>query len=148
MLVPAIGGYAGCSQTRAMEYKLITRATPREREKPKRFYAIPVNKGKHTLKEITVDIAHRTSLTPKNVKTVLTTLVDILPEMLQAGWSVQLGDFGTLRLNIDSEGAAEVEEFTADHINGVKIIFTPSMKIRKTLRETTFEPEKEATKQS
>jgi len=52
---------------------------------------------------------------------------------------VKLGDFGTLRLNLQSEGVEQGQKFSAANIKGVKVIFTPGVDLKKSLAETAFE---------
>jgi hypothetical protein len=53
--------------------------------------------------------------------------------------SVQLGDFGTMRLSLASEGVENSDDFTAANITGVKVIFTPSVELKKALKNIKFE---------
>jgi predicted histone-like DNA-binding protein len=122
-----------------MKYKLIQRGHPTNPSAPKKYYAIPVNAGKFTLRELSSDIAGRTSLSRGDIENVLTTLVETLPMLLKVGVSVKLDNLGTLRLSISSEGVDSPEDFTSAHIKGVKVIFTPSAEMKKSLEETSLE---------
>jgi hypothetical protein len=51
-----------------------------------------------------------------------TNFLDELPTFLSIGMSVQLGDFGILRLSLSGEGAESPDKFTADNIKGAKFI--------------------------
>jgi hypothetical protein len=44
-----------------------------------------------------------------------------------------------MRLNLKSEGVPVEQKFDVSHIEGVKIIFTPSIELKKSLEDTTFE---------
>ena len=122
-----------------MKYKLIQKANPLNRSLSEKFYAIPVNAGKFTLKDLSESIAARTSLSRGDIENVLTTLVETLPALLKLGLSIKLGNFGTLRLNLSSEGADTPEAFTVSHIKGVKVIFTPSSEMKVSLKNTSLE---------
>jgi hypothetical protein len=56
--------------------------------------------------------------------------------------SIQLSDFGTLRLTIASEGATEEEGFTVANIKGVRVVFTPGIALKEDLKSITFEEQK------
>ena len=122
-----------------MKYRIIERAHPGNPKAPKKQYASPVNAGKLTIKDLAKDIASRTSLTRGDVENVLISFLEGVPTYLKIGMSVKLGDFGTLRLNIKSESVEEGKKYDASKIKGVKIIFTPSSELKKSLDDVTFE---------
>jgi predicted histone-like DNA-binding protein len=115
---------------------------PLHPEQPKKLYANPVNAGKFTIKDFSKEIAGRSSLTRGDIENVLNNFLDELPTFLKLGLSVQLGEFGTLRLTIASEGATEEAGFTAANIKGVKVVFTPSVALKNELKATPFEEQK------
>jgi hypothetical protein len=53
--------------------------------------------------------------------------------------SIQLGEFGTLRLSLSSNGVDDPDNFTAADIKGARIIFTPSSDLKKELEDVKFE---------
>jgi nucleoid DNA-binding protein len=69
---------------------------------------------------------------------VLSNFIDELPTFLKHGMSVQLGNFGTMRLTISSDGVEEGKPFTVNHIKGVRVIFTPSVEFKDSLRHISF----------
>ncbi|MDR1679507.1 MAG: HU family DNA-binding protein [Prevotellaceae bacterium] len=122
-----------------MKYKLIQKVHPTQPDAPRKHYAIPVNAGKFTLRNLSEEIAARTSLSRGDIENVLTTLVETMPVMLKVGLSIKLGNFGTFRLNLASEGVDNADEFTTANIKGVKIIFTPSAEMKQSLKATPLE---------
>jgi predicted histone-like DNA-binding protein len=125
-----------------MKYRVILKGNPNNPQAPKKKYANPVNAGKFTLKDLAREIAGRSSLTVGDVESVLTNFVEVLPLFLKLGLSIKLGDFGTLRLTLSSEGVDEDKEYTVAHIKGVRVVFTPSPEFKESLKNTTFEEEK------
>lgn len=71
---------------------------------------------------------------------VLEALVQLLPDYLTDGRSVKLGDFGSFRLTLSSEGADTAETFNSSMIKKSKLHFRPGKLIRDAL--TTIEYEK------
>ena len=122
-----------------MIYRLIERINPQRRDEPKKWYTSSIHTGNVTVKSFAKEIAGRSSLTRGDIENVLANFLDELPLLLTAGMSVKLGEFGTLRLNISSEGTDTKEEFNVSKIKGVKVIFTPSADLKKALEEITFE---------
>lgn len=121
-----------------MKYKLIERANPQDRTKVK-WYANPVNDGRITEHEIAKDIVLNSSLSRGDVSNVIQNLLDTLPKYLLMGKSVNLGEFGTLRLSFSSDGVDTVDMFNANMINGVKVIFTPGVELKKSIESISFE---------
>jgi predicted histone-like DNA-binding protein len=122
-----------------MKYRLIERVNPQKKDEPRKWYASAINTGSVTIKTFAKEISGRSSLTRGDIENVLANFLDELPFILSTGVSVKLGEFGTLRLNISSEGTDTKEEFNASNIKGVKVIFTPSADLKKALEEITFE---------
>ena len=122
-----------------MKYKVIEKGNPRNPDKDKKQYASPINAGQLTVKALAKDISGRSSLTRGDVENVLSNFLDELPNYLKIGMSVKLGDFGTMRLTLKSEGVEKGKKFDASKIKGVKIIFTPSVELKKGLEDITFE---------
>jgi predicted histone-like DNA-binding protein len=125
-----------------MKYKLVLKGNPSQPSAPKKYYANPVNSGKVTIKDFAKEISGRSSLTRGDIENVLTNFLDELPTFLKYGMSVQLGDFGTVRLSISSEGAETANQFSASMIKGVKVIFTPGAELKKSLLDIAFEEDK------
>lgn len=129
-----------------MKIKLVEKLNPTDRTKPAKWYANAVMVGKKDLRSIAKEIAGRSSLTRGDIENVLSNFVDELPVMLKDGFSVQLGEFGTMRLALGSEGAETAETF---NISGItpRVVFTAGTYLKKELSNISFETDKtEATK--
>lgn len=125
-----------------MKFKKTPKKNPQDREAPPKFYATPVNSGKVTLDDFANRIARSSSLTRGDIINVLSNFLDEMPEYLKDGKSVQLGDFGTVRLSFSSQGADTVDEVNASLIKDVRVIFTPNVKLKDELKRTPFEEAK------
>jgi methylmalonyl-CoA mutase cobalamin-binding subunit len=55
------------------------------------------------------------------------------------GKSVNLGEFGTLRISFSSEGVETPDDFNVSKISGVKVVFTPGVELKKALDDLKFE---------
>ena len=121
-----------------MRYKMIERANPQDRSK-KKWYASPVNEGKITHKSIAADIVDLSSLARGDVYNVIQSVIDTIPKYLLMGKSVNLGDFGTLRLSFQSEGVENASKFNVNMIKNVKVVFTPSVDFKNSLNRISFE---------
>ena len=124
-----------------MKIKMVQRKNPQKKSEVK-YYASPVNAGKKNLRDISHDIAGRSSLTRGYIENVLANFIDCLPHYLRDGFSVQLGEFGTMRLTLSSEGAATVKAFKTETIKP-RVTFTPGVELKAALRENSYETVKE-----
>ena len=124
-----------------MKIKMVQRKNPQKKSEVK-YYASPVNAGKKNLRDIAHDIAGRSSLTRGDIENVLSNFIDCLPHYLRDGFSVQLGEFGTMRLTLSSEGAATVKAFKTETIKP-RVTFTPGVELKAALRENSYETVKE-----
>ena len=124
-----------------MKIKMVQRKNPQKKSEVK-YYASPVNAGKKTLRDIAHDIAGRSSLTRGDIENVLSNFMDCLPHYLRDGFSVQLGEFGTMRLTLSSEGAATEKAFKTETIKP-RVTFTPGVELKAALRENSYETVKE-----
>ncbi len=125
-----------------MKYKLTKKGNPGNPDAEKKWYATPVKAGTTTQKSLATQISGRSSLTAGDVGNVIQNLVELLPQELIKGNSVQLGDFGTFRISFSSDGVEEEKDFTVDKIKGVKVLFTPSADFKKVLASMKYEREK------
>ena len=130
-----------------MKIKLIERRKSGTKTGPGIFYASPVNVGKKNLRDIAHDIAGRSSLTRGDIENVLANFMDCLPHYLRDGFSVQLGEFGTMRLTLSSEGAATEKAFKTETIKP-RVTFTPGVELKAALRENSYETVKEEEKKT
>ena len=120
-----------------MKIKLQKKKNPQKRTEEK-YYANPVNLGKKTLRDIAHDIAGRSSLTRGDIENVLANFMDCLPHYLRDGFSVQLGEFGTMRLTLSSEGAATEKAFKTETIKP-RVVFTPGRELKSELAVNSYE---------
>ena len=74
-----------------------------------------------------------------DVGNVIDCLLDTVPKYLLMGKSVNLGDLGTLRISFSSEGVEKPEEFNIGKIKGLRVLFTPSPTLRKSIKDIKLE---------
>ncbi|MCY1718799.1 HU family DNA-binding protein [Prolixibacteraceae bacterium Z1-6] len=122
-----------------LKYKLIEKANPQDVTAPKKFYASHASSGRKTLKNISRDIEDKSSLSRGDISNVLDNLVDQIPKYLLDGQTVSLGDLGSIRLTLSSEGAGEEKDFKVNMIKNVKIIFTPGKMLKEEVAKAKFE---------
>ena len=120
-----------------MRFKLVQKKNPQKREEVK-FYANPVNVGHKSLDDIARDIAGRSSLTRGDVSNVLYNFIDCLPHYLRDGFSIQLGNFGSMRVTLSSKGAETEKAFKTETIKP-RVVFTPGTELKRELAANSYE---------
>ncbi len=122
-----------------MKYRLIQKINPLKPDSQRKWYASPIKAGTINNYKLSKRIASRSSLTRGDVMNVIENMVDEIPKYLMDGYSVNLINFGTLRLSLSSEGVIDSEHFTPKHINNVRVVFTPSPELKSTLQKIHYE---------
>lgn len=74
-----------------------------------------------------------TSLSSADVKGCLDALQHEIITRLKDGKSVRFGDLGTFRVSMQGKGSATAEEVQVDKIKNLKVVFTPSGLIAKSI---------------
>lgn len=105
----------------------------------KKFYASANITGEKTLAGLTRDIEKISTVSGADIRVVLYALVDVMTGSLADGQAVRLGELGSLRVNISSEGKTDEKEVTAATIRGAKVVFTPGAALRSMLAALTYE---------
>lgn len=105
----------------------------------KKFYASANITGEKTLAGLTRDIEKISTVSGADIRAVLYALVDVMTGSLADGQAVRLGELGSLRVNISSEGKTDEKEVTAATIRGAKVVFTPGAALRSMLAALTYE---------
>lgn len=108
----------------------------------KKFYLRPVSSGEITLDELASQISHASSLTEADVYAVLQSLVREIPRALSDGYIVRLGNLGSFRVSVNSEGSHTREEVSEKNVRKRRLIFTPGKQMKKELEKIRFEKKK------
>ena len=122
-----------------MKVKPVKRKNPQDFTAEPKYYGNTVKAGTMTVEKLAKEIAGRSSLSRGDIQNVLYNFLEQLPVFLEIGMSVQLGAFGTMRLTLETTGVNTPEEFTASQIDGVRVIFTPSVEFKNSLKNIDFE---------
>ena len=122
----------------AVKLKKIQRKNPQNIALSK-WYLTQETAGSVGLPEIAKEIEGRSALSLGDVQSVLSNMVEVLPIFLKLGQSVKLEGFGTFRISVVSDGTATADELSAHHAKGVKIIFLPSIELKRSVANISFE---------
>ena len=99
----------------------------------KKWYPRSVVVGNVTTEQVAKRIAAESTVSPADVKAVLSALSGVMGDYMSQGLSVKLDGIGSFYFTADSRGnGVETEaEVTASQINGVKIRFLPEMSYKR-----------------
>ncbi|MDD1538138.1 HU family DNA-binding protein [Riemerella anatipestifer] len=124
----------------SIKYKTIQKAQPGVAGGgDKKFYASPVYQGEKTLEGLTKDIEKISTVSGADIRAVLYALVDVMQTSLSEGRIVRLGELGSMRVSLSSEGKAKEEEVTSAAIRNTKVLFTQGSDLKKMLQTLKFE---------
>jgi predicted histone-like DNA-binding protein len=127
----------------AVNYVLVPKANPQDREAPKKFYAQAKSRGEFTFRKLAKEIVEgSTTVSDTDVLAVLNDLTKILRRHLDNGEIVRFGDFGSFQISICSEGAEEPGKFHSSLIKNPKVTFRPGIDLKEMLHNLKYEKEK------
>ena len=124
----------------ALNYSVALRPNPQEKDASPKAYATAQINGELTLKQLSKRISSQTTVSRADVVAVLTATVDNLLVALTEGKQVDFGDLGKFRLQIISEGADNLADFTATRITGVNIQYIPGEDLKTIFGSLEFQP--------
>ena len=122
----------------AIVFKVIRKSLPNAPKGTKKFYASANATGITDMDTLTKEIEKISTVSGADIRAVLYSLVDIIPDHLSEGKSVWLGELGHFRVSLSSEGKASEEEVTPAAIKKAKIIFTPGSRFNDMLKTLSF----------
>ena len=73
-----------------------------------------------------------------DIAAILYLAVDCMREQLLEGKKIRLGDLGDFAINLTSKGAETADKFSAQHITGVNVVWTPGMEFKDLLADAEF----------
>ena len=127
-----------------MNYTVKERYNPKAPEEPRKYYAFPKATGNAGLRVLAKRITRESTVSMMDSLAVLEGLFQVIPDYLMAGNIVELGQLGSLRLSISSEGAENPDEFTVSMIRKTNILFRPGSEFKDELATVKFNRVKDA----
>jgi predicted histone-like DNA-binding protein len=105
---------------------------------------VGVAQGVTDVRELVDRISDLSTVTSIDTLAVLEALLKVIPKELSNGRIVRLGDLGTFRLTLKSEGSDQSENFNNSLIKGTNLIFRAGKLFRNVLNTVTFAKAKTA----
>ena len=104
----------------------------------KKFYASPVHGREMTLDALTKAIEKTSTVNGADIRAVLYAMVEESVLGLSEGRIIRLGDLGSLRITLSSEGKEKEEMVNAQSVKKAGVIFTPGTKLKEMLDNAKF----------
>ena len=120
-----------------MKLRKIKKQNPLNRDEEK-FYLIPEYAGELKLSDLAKTLSNACTLNEADIIAVLEALTKMLPWYLENGFVIQLGAMGRLKLSISSKGQAEAKNLSISDVTKKRVIFTPSIGIKREIASTSF----------
>lgn len=121
-----------------IKLKFLKRKNPNDLTAPEKYYAAAISEGSIDLKRLAEKIAYQSTLTPGDCYNVLSALEKNVIEELSDGRIVRLGDLGTFRLSISSEGSDTLEDTHSGMVKKARILFRPAEGLRNMLKNLNY----------
>lgn len=103
-----------------------------------KYYARANQIGMIDILKIAKDISSFCTLTTTDIVAVLQSFIERIPAYLMDSKSVNLKPFGIFKLALNSESQEKEEDVTAKTIKGVRVLFKPSVELKKIFNDVTF----------
>ena len=104
----------------------------------KKFYASTVYDGEVTLEKLIKSITKICTVNGADVMAVLYALVEVTQDAIENGKIVRLGDLGSLRISISSNGEIKEEDVSASSVKNARTVFTPGKRLKSSLRTMEY----------
>jgi predicted histone-like DNA-binding protein len=127
-----------------MFFSVKKRVNPRAPEDPRRYYAFPKTSGSVDLRELAKRISRESTVSMMDTLAVLEGIFQVIPDYLMEGNIVDLGQLGSLRLSLSSDGAENPDEFNSSLIKRANILFRPGSEFKDQLKAVKFTRVKDA----
>lgn len=124
----------------AVNYVIVSRGNPSDKEAPKKYYAQAKSSGELTFRKLCKEVADAsTTVSDTDVMAVINDLIKIAKRHLSDGEIVRLGDLGTFQISVSSEGAESEEKFHHSLIKNPKILYRPGIDMKDMLATLKYE---------
>jgi predicted histone-like DNA-binding protein len=122
-----------------VKFNTTARKDPRNQDSQPKYYATVRSTGRVDTHGIAKSINSMSTVSSVDTAAVLEAFLNVVPDQLADGKIVELGDFGTFRVSVSSEGAEQPEDLTARHITDVRVLFSPGKRFKQILNTAEFQ---------
>jgi predicted histone-like DNA-binding protein len=90
-----------------IKFSVTPKKDPRDQSAAPKYYAVVKSDGRSDTNAVAKSINRMSTVSSVDTAAVLEAFLTVVPEELANGRIVELGDFGTFRASVSSEGAAQ-----------------------------------------
>jgi predicted histone-like DNA-binding protein len=119
-------------------FNVVARKNPLKRDEPPKYYATLNARGKRNLRFIAQRISDKSTLNEIDVKAVLEGFIQVIPEILADGYTVDLEEFGNFHITCSGSPSDTAEEVTFSNIEKVNVQFRPGKLFQNVLNNIEF----------
>lgn len=123
---------------RSVNYSVVPRINPSDKELPPRYYAQAQASGDVSVREMSERIQAACTVTKADVHAVLIALEDVIIDALKGGEIVRLGDLGTFQIGLSGKGAISEEDYEVSLIKKARINFRPGIALAGMLTSLSY----------
>ena len=98
--------------------------------------------GETSLKELAKRAAQISTVSYTDTLAVITSLMEVIPDVLADGKTVRLGELGSLYISNKSDGSVTAEKVNASNIKSAKVDFRPGTDFKKLVKTVDWQKAK------
>ena len=117
-----------------IQYKMLPKTNRLVTPAQTNYYPVAVTTGDVDLEELARIVAMRSTLSEADCYGAVIALTEVMAEMLGQGRIVRLDRLGSFQVTIKGTAAASVEEAGKSSIKSGRIVYKPSLYMKKVLR--------------
>ncbi|NVO12285.1 MAG: HU family DNA-binding protein [Bacteroidales bacterium] len=122
-----------------VKFNVVAKKNPIKKDLPPKHYATAISNGELTLKQLAKRVSESSSFSEGDLMGILVTILKIIPDALADGKIVRLGDLGSFRVSISSNGSESERKVSANNIRLAKVTFTPGRDLKDAINNFRFE---------
>lgn len=123
----------------SVKFNVVKRGNPAKPEVSKKYYPSIQSSGRMTMRQLAEKASEMSTLTTVDVMAAVESFLTIIPQELEQGKIVELGEFGNFWLRSTSEGADTPEAVRGDQITNLSPRFNPGKRFKRVLDTVRFE---------
>ena len=120
-------------------YSVVQHKNPHKAESASLYYAQAQARDEMDFDAICNEIQSQCTVTKADITGVMVALESVMSRALADGKIVRLGDFGTFKVSVSSNGAPSREAFNESYIRGTRYLFHPGLTLKDVQKKMKFE---------
>ncbi len=123
----------------SIPFNVVPKRNPLKQKDPVKYYAVAQSSGEVNFRTMAKEIAEITTVSLPDAIAVLESLVMIIPRHIEKGEIVRLGELGSIRVTINSEGSETEEAVNASKVKKANYRFTAGQELKQTLKTLKYQ---------